>query len=688
MVMLLEHDLPTYVKDSEYLQSLLNNGPYPDTGIEVPIECTKKDLTVKTSADLSDLLQTVQFWMVPKVLETSTDFLLFALDPQNNAVLNQFAMEFEFTIPFVHQIAAIAAASPVEGVKLAISHGYVHVLYVLFEELKCEVKDGVLMAAEAGQCRCMEYFHSREEDPDAPLTCVVASAAAKANSLECLVYIKDFGQWDRSALLNAAMTGSLECVRFLVENGCPFQPADLDKGFHFASTGGHLPVVEYLWHTCRGWCTRNSEDMVSIAAATHGHVSLLQFAHAQSFHFFSTPTSAVYLMSTAVTHKHLNCLEFLYSVGQVADENVFVDAAHSSHMPSIRFLMKNSCPVNPALHPADYMLRGPIPFEEIVQLFDEGLPFDEMTMATVAENGDIEGMKHLRERGCPWDQWTCNKAARVGHLECLKYARENGCPWKAKDAEPPIYDWPVAECAAKSGSLDCLKYVVDQGVPLTTVVFLRAMQGGSMAALEYLLSIDCPVDEENCEEAARMGYVTVLRMLRNRNCPWDAGICRAAAEKGQLETLRFAHENGCPWDATTCAAAAEAGSLECLQYAHSNGCPWDEMTCAGAATSKSYDILKYARDHGCPWDARTALAAAAVALRITKRNGDDEVALEFLKFLHEQGCPWDEETCKKARSRAVYEYAVAHGCPGANLSKYHDPAYVDYVFGSYQLIDF
>jgi len=30
----------------------------------------------------------------------------------------------------------------------------------------------------------------------------------------------------------------------------------------------------------------------------------------------------------------------------------------------------------------------------------------------------------------------------------------------------------------------------------------------------------------------------------------------------------------------------------------------------------------------------------------------------------------------------VYEYAVSHGCPGAELSRYYDPNYVDFDFVS------
>lgn len=45
---------------------------------------------------------------------------------------------------------------------------------------------------------------------------------------------------------------------------------------------------------------------------------------------------------------------------------------------------------------------------------------------------------------------------------------------------------------------------------------------------------------------------------------------------------------------------------------------------------------------------------------------------DCLSYLHENGCPWDEKTGQNAGTRECYEYAVAHGCPGAELSNFFD----------------
>ena len=48
--------------------------------------------------------------------------------------------------------------------------------------------------------------------------------------------------------------------------------------------------------------------------------------------------------------------------------------------------------------------------------------------------------------------------------------------------------------------------------------------------------------------------------------------------------------------------------------------------------------------------------------------------LESLKYAYENSCPWDELTIEYATTEECYDYAVAHGCPGSQLSRFHDPA--------------
>jgi len=115
MLMLLESDVPFYVKGSAYLKSLLSNGPFPERGLEVPVGCAKADLRVDSASDLTELLLTLRFWMVPEVLETCTSFFRFSFDPFNKISLDECASEFEYSIPLVARIAAVVNAAGPRG---------------------------------------------------------------------------------------------------------------------------------------------------------------------------------------------------------------------------------------------------------------------------------------------------------------------------------------------------------------------------------------------------------------------------------------------------------------------------------------------------------------------------------------------------------------------------------------------
>ena len=50
--------------------------------------------------------------------------------------------------------------------------------------------------------------------------------------------------------------------------------------------------------------------------------------------------------------------------------------------------------------------------------------WDEDTIRTAAEQGNLEMVKYCVANECPVDEWACAGAALYGHLECLKYLRE------------------------------------------------------------------------------------------------------------------------------------------------------------------------------------------------------------------------------------------------------------------------
>jgi hypothetical protein len=76
----------------------------------------------------------------------------------------------------------------------------------------------VVKSVEYGSLECLRYAHENG-CPWHPMT---TYAAAKSGSLEYLKYTHENGcPWDRWTTAHAAASGSLECLRYAYENGCP-----------------------------------------------------------------------------------------------------------------------------------------------------------------------------------------------------------------------------------------------------------------------------------------------------------------------------------------------------------------------------------------------------------------------------------------------------------------------------------
>jgi hypothetical protein len=91
---------------------------------------------------------------------------------------------------------------------------------------------------------------------------------------------------------------------------------------------------------------------------------------------------------------------------------------------------------------------------------DQGCPWDEMTCAYAAQNGNLEVLQWLRAQGCPWDEMTCAYAASKGHLKILQWARARGCPWD---------EWTYAY-AARGGHLEVVQWARANGCPESQTV--------------------------------------------------------------------------------------------------------------------------------------------------------------------------------------------------------------------------
>ena len=145
--------------------------------------------------------------------------------------------------------------------------------------------------------------------------------------------------------------------------------------------------------------------------------------------------------------------------------------------------------------------------------------WDELTINTAAEQGNLEMVKYCVANECPIDKEACANAAHKGHLECLKYLREEAkAPWDAgtgiwaaENGHLHILEYLVERkydkygvcacwCAAMNGHLDCLKYLHETAkapwsAPWSSWAVRYAHENKHTECLQYLLDNNCPLPE-------------------------------------------------------------------------------------------------------------------------------------------------------------------------------------------------
>jgi hypothetical protein len=219
--------------------------------------------------------------------------------------------------------------------------------------------DAFMGAVKAGDLQEIKGLHQyvfskRMREP--PKEAILVYKAALAGHLECVKYLHENGcPWDERTCTEAAQGGQLECLRYMHENGCPWD----EDTCHAAAEFGNLECLKYaLENGCP------CDDETCDAAAFRGH---------------------------------LECFKYLHENGATWDKDTITAAAAGGHLECLKYLHENGC------------------------------PWYVWTCAAAAE-GHLECLKYAHQNGCPWDERVCAAAARGGHLECLKYAHENGCP--------------------------------------------------------------------------------------------------------------------------------------------------------------------------------------------------------------------------------------------------------------------
>ena len=142
--------------------------------------------------------------------------------------------------------------------------------------------------------------------------------------------------------------------------------------------------------------------------------------------------------------------------------------------------------------------------------------WDELTINTAAEQGNLQMVKYCVANECPIDERACASAALHGHLEVLKYLRETAkAPW----AEG------TASLAAENGHLHLLEYLVERKYDqFCEDACAYAAENGHLDCLKYLReTAKAPWNSAAVQEAHRYNHPECLRYLLDNNCPLPDG---------------------------------------------------------------------------------------------------------------------------------------------------------------------
>ena len=280
---------------------------------------------------------------------------------------------------------------------------------------------------------------------------------------------------------------------------------------------GDLVMLKWLRAFGAPW-----DDDTVAAAAGHGHLEVLKYAHEQGLPLDAPDEDGDQLIHEAAGKGHLAVMKWLHERG------VPLDVANGEHAQPIHLAaMEGHLPVIQWLH-------------------EHGVALDA---------ADDSGCQPIHD------------AAVDGHLAVVQWLHERGVPL---DAAAVIGGQPI-HFAAMHGQLDLVQWLHESGGVTLDAAGDRGRQpihnatnGGHLALVQWLHERGVPLDaaddtgSQPIHEAAASGHLAVLQWLHKRGVPLDAlaldANCQpihAAAVLGQLAIIQWLYEHGVPLDVRT-----------------------------------------------------------------------------------------------------------------------------------------
>lgn len=341
----------------------------------------------------------------------------------------------------------------------------------------------------------------------------VASAAAGHGTRDTLEWVARRGAtFDASHMADAARTNNRVALEWLYARlASSDRTVDFSEAYCKAAFNGDTSTIEWIHarrqeyeHDREQRCTMQTyrrtvhsdwDKEVTRAAASSGHLPVLQWMHARRFRIDG------YAQRLASTSGHLHVLQWLHDHVQACRPRICEDAVMRGHLHVLEWTRK------------------------------VGITWSVDLCARAVGCGDLDTLQWLRARDCPWDENTLIDAIRRCSLEAFDWAWDNGCP---RPRDVVLYEWAV-----EGGHLRAVRHLrCAKRLPWDSTVCAVAARYGKLQILKWAHRQGCPWDASVCESLVTRRDLHGLVWARKHGCPWDraASLHQAQASLAEYET--------------------------------------------------------------------------------------------------------------------------------------------------------
>lgn len=367
----------------------------------------------------------------------------------------------------------------------------------------------LIYAAMNGHADCVrfllqEHAHVFARDTDMLWrTDRLADMAIVGGHLDCARLLGQLRPWRARTLCSAAAHRHVECVRYLLETGCP---VEMPHVLESALRGGSVDCVQLILDAVgparrRGGVTTRSGSSTSLppmsecACCNAASVDCLRFVHERGARVcgkcvksaLDNPDKLRYLLQTAgattedpqdyyAAACNIESLRLLHDTaglrwveprggkkqsryvsrtktGANVCEHIATGGGSEECLAYVHDVVGCQMSEYMILFSMDYNMKS---YACMQTALERGCPLSTACTERAASVGNLGALRWLREHGCPWTRRACLAAARRGHVLCLRYAVERGCPWD------PVECSAAAQAARNRdavGAAECLSYI-------------------------------------------------------------------------------------------------------------------------------------------------------------------------------------------------------------------------------------